>query len=50
MFILSIKLPNLSIPEVPFPALLSTAIRSWFQVKPATLLMVLKKIKRKERR
>jgi hypothetical protein len=39
MFILSIALPNLSIPDVPFPALLSTLIRRRFQVKPAILLI-----------
>jgi hypothetical protein len=39
MFILSITLPNMSIPDVPFPALLSTLIRRRFQVKPATLLI-----------
>jgi len=39
MFILSITLPNLSIPDVPFPALLSTLIRRRFQVKPANLLI-----------
>jgi len=39
MFILSITLPNLSIPDVPFPTLLSTLIRRRFQVKPATLLI-----------
>jgi len=39
MFILSITLPNLSIPDVPFPALLSTLIRRRFQVKPATHLI-----------
>jgi len=40
MFILSITLPNLSIPDVPFPALLSTLIGRRFQViKPATLLI-----------
>jgi len=39
MFVLSITLPNLSIPDVPFPALLSTPIRRRFQVKPATLLI-----------
>jgi len=39
MFILSITLPNLSIPDVPFPALLSTLNRRRFQVKPATLLI-----------
>jgi hypothetical protein len=39
MFILSITLPNSSIPDVPFPALLSTLIRRQFQVKPATLLI-----------
>jgi hypothetical protein len=38
MFILSIMLPNLSIPDVYFPVLLSTLIRNRFQVKPATLL------------
>jgi hypothetical protein len=34
-------LPNTSmfIPDVPFPALLSTLIRRRFQVKPATLLI-----------
>ena len=30
---------NLSIPDVPFPVLLSTLIRSRFQAKPATLLI-----------
>ena len=30
---------NLSIPDVPFPVLLSTFIRSRFQAKPATLLI-----------
>jgi len=30
---------NLSIPDVPFPLLLSTLIRSRFQAKPATLLI-----------
>ena len=39
MFILSITLPNISIPDVPFPAPLSTLVRSRFQVKPATLLI-----------
>jgi hypothetical protein len=39
MFILSITLPKLSIPDVPFPALLSTLIRRRFQVKPAALLI-----------
>jgi hypothetical protein len=38
MFILSITLRNLSIPDVPFPALLFTLIRKQFQVKPATHL------------
>jgi len=39
MFILSTTLPYLSIPDVPFTALLSrTLIRRRFQVKPATLL------------
>ena len=33
------SLLNLSIPYVPFPVLLSTLIRSRFQVKPATLLI-----------
>jgi hypothetical protein len=33
------KLPNLSIPGTHFPVLLSTLIRSQFQVKPATLLL-----------
>ena len=32
-------LPNLIIPDVPFPALLSTLILRRFQVKPATLLI-----------
>ena len=36
--ILSSTLPNLSIPGVHFPVLLSTVIRSHSQVKPATLL------------
>jgi hypothetical protein len=39
MFILSITLPNLSIPDVPFPALLLTLIKRRFQFKPATLLI-----------
>ena len=39
MFILSITLPNLSVPYVHFPVLLSPAIRSRFQTKPATLLI-----------
>ena len=40
MFILSITLPNMSIPDVPFPgALFSTFIKRRFQVKPATLLV-----------
>jgi hypothetical protein len=30
---------NLSIPDVPFPVLLSTLTRSRFQAKPATLLI-----------
>ena len=30
---------SLSIPDVPFPVLLSTLIRSWFQAEPATLLI-----------
>jgi len=30
---------NLSIPDVSFPVLLSTLIRSQFQAKPATLLI-----------
>jgi hypothetical protein len=34
-----IMLLNLSIPDVPFPVLLSTIIRSRFQAKPATLLI-----------
>ena len=42
MFILSIMLPNLFIPDVPFPALLSTLIRRRFQVKPVTLLIPIK--------
>ena len=33
------SLLNLSIPYVPFPVLLSTLLRSRFQVKPATLLI-----------
>jgi hypothetical protein len=37
--ILSNTLPNLSIPNVPVQVLLSTLIRSRFQVKPATLLI-----------
>jgi hypothetical protein len=37
MFILSITLQNLFIPDVPFLALLSTLNRRQFQVKPATL-------------
>jgi hypothetical protein len=36
---LSITLPNLPIPDVSIPALLSTPIRRRFQVKPATLLI-----------
>jgi len=39
MFILQITLPNLIIPDVPFPALLLTLIRRRFQVKPAALLI-----------
>ena len=39
MFILSNMLPNLSIPDVPFPVLLSNLIRSRFQAKPATLVI-----------
>ena len=39
MFILSVTLPNLSIPDVPFPAQLSTLIRKRLQVKSATLLI-----------
>jgi hypothetical protein len=39
MFILSITLPNLSIPDVPFSTLLSTLISRQFQVKPTTLLV-----------
>ena len=39
IFILSITLPNLSITDVPFPALLSTLTRRGFQVKHATLLI-----------
>jgi len=39
MFILSITLPNLSISDVPFPALLPTLIKRRFLVKPATLLI-----------
>ena len=33
------SLLNLSIPDLPFPVLLSTLIRSRFQAKPATLLI-----------
>jgi len=40
MFIQSIALPNFSIPDVPFPALLSTLVRRRFQVKPATLIPI----------
>jgi len=40
MFILSTTLPNLFIPDVPFPALLSSLIRSWCQVKPARTLLI----------
>jgi len=36
---LSITLPNLSIPDLPFPTLLSTLIRRRFQVKPVALLI-----------
>jgi hypothetical protein len=39
MSILSITLPNLSVPDVTFPALVSTLIRRRFQVKQATLLI-----------
>jgi hypothetical protein len=39
MFTLSITLPNLSIPDVPFPAQIKTLIRRRLQVKPATLLI-----------
>ena len=39
MFIQSITLQNLSIPDVPFPALLSTLIRRRLQIKPAALLI-----------
>ena len=39
MYILSITLPHLSIPDAHFPVPLSTFIRSQFQVKPATLLI-----------
>ena len=39
MFILSIMLPKLSIPDVPFPAPLSIVIKSQFQAMPATLLI-----------
>jgi hypothetical protein len=38
-YVLSIALPNLFIPDVPFPALFSTLVRRRFQVKPATLLI-----------
>ena len=40
MFILSAMLPNLPVPEVPFPALLSTLISKRFQVKPAPLIPI----------
>ena len=36
---LSTTLPNWFIPDTHFPVLLSTVIRSRFQVKPATLLI-----------
>ena len=36
---MSIILPNSSIPDVPFPALLSIFIKRRFQVKPATILI-----------
>jgi len=36
MFILSITLPNLSIPDMPFPTL-TNSLQERFQVKPATL-------------
>jgi hypothetical protein len=39
MSVLLIMLPKLSLPDVPFPALLSNLIRGQFQVKPATLLI-----------
>ena len=39
VFILSCTLPNLYIPDVPFPTLLSTLIRRQFPVKPATFLI-----------
>jgi len=41
MFILSITLPNLFIPDMPFLALLSTLIRRRFQVKPGTPLIII---------
>jgi hypothetical protein len=37
IIIMSITLPNLFIPDTLSPALLSTLIRSWLQIKPATL-------------
>ena len=40
MYNLSTTLPSLSIPDVPFPALISTLIRRRFQVKNATLLTI----------
>jgi len=36
--VLSTTLPNSSIPDAHFPVLLSSLIRSWFHIKPATLL------------
>jgi hypothetical protein len=39
LHVLSNTLPNLSIPYVPFPALLSNLIRRRFQVTPAILLI-----------
>jgi hypothetical protein len=39
MYISSSMLPNMSIPHMPFPVLISTVIRSRSQVKPATLLI-----------
>ena len=40
MYILSTTLPNLSISDVMFPALLSNLFRSWFQ-KYATLMILI---------
>ena len=39
LHVLSITLPNMSIPDVPFPALSSPLIRRRFQIEPVTLLI-----------